>query len=81
MGLELIAARPPRRAGGDRRPRWCWSAPRTATRRRGRADGGGHPGARHVVVPDAAHSPQFEHPEAWWAAVHEFLAAEVPVVD
>ena len=39
------------------------------------------PGARHVVVPDAAHSPQFEHPEAWWAAVHEFLAAEVPVVD
>ena len=32
------------------------------------------PGARHVVVPDAAHSPQFEHPEAWWAAVSGFLA-------
>lgn len=32
------------------------------------------PDARHVVVPDAAHSPQFEHPEAWWAAVSGFLA-------
>jgi pimeloyl-ACP methyl ester carboxylesterase len=32
------------------------------------------PGAQLVVVPDAAHSPQFEHPEAWWAAVSGFLA-------
>ena len=40
--------------------------------------GGAIPGAHHVVIPDAAHSPQFEHPEAWWAAVSTFLAAEVP---
>jgi pimeloyl-ACP methyl ester carboxylesterase len=30
-----------------------------------------------VVVPDAGHSPQFENPEAWFAAVSGFLAARV----
>jgi len=30
-------------------------------------------GARLVVLPDAGHSPQVEAPEAWWAAVSEFL--------
>lgn len=29
-----------------------------------------------VVIPDAAHCPQFENPEAWWAAVAPFLRAE-----
>lgn len=33
------------------------------------------PGARLVVVPDAGHSPQFENPAAWIAAMLEFLAA------
>jgi pimeloyl-ACP methyl ester carboxylesterase len=32
------------------------------------------PGAELVVVPDAAHSPQFEAPDAWWAALSGFLA-------
>jgi len=32
------------------------------------------PGARRVVVEDAAHSPQFENPEAWLAAVLDHLA-------
>ena len=32
-------------------------------------------GAELVVVPDAGHSPQFEHPAAWRAAVLAFLAA------
>lgn len=31
------------------------------------------PGARYVVVPDAAHSPHAETPEAWWTAVTTFL--------
>ena len=31
------------------------------------------PGARLVVVPDAGHSPQFENPPAWIAAMREFL--------
>ena len=31
------------------------------------------PGAELVVVTDAAHSPQFENPDAWWAAVSGFL--------
>jgi 3-oxoadipate enol-lactonase len=31
------------------------------------------PGARHVVIPDAGHSPQFENPDAWWAALSAFL--------
>lgn len=35
------------------------------------------PGAQLSVVPDAAHSPQFEHPEAWWAAVSGFLEPAV----
>ena len=34
------------------------------------------PGAQLVVVPDAAHSPQFENPEPWWDAVSAFLAGE-----
>jgi 3-oxoadipate enol-lactonase len=33
------------------------------------------PGATLVVVPDAGHSPQFENPPAWFAAVDGFLAA------
>lgn len=31
------------------------------------------PGAELAVLPDAAHSPQFENPEAWWEAVSGFL--------
>ena len=31
------------------------------------------PGARLVVVPDAGHSPQFENPPAWIAAMQQFL--------
>ena len=31
------------------------------------------PGARLVIVPDAGHSPQFENPDAWWAALAGFL--------
>jgi len=33
------------------------------------------PSARLVVVPDAGHSPQFENPDAWRAAMLAFLAA------
>jgi 3-oxoadipate enol-lactonase len=29
-----------------------------------------------VVIPDAAHCPQFENPQAWWDAVAPFLKAE-----
>jgi pimeloyl-ACP methyl ester carboxylesterase len=36
------------------------------------------PGARLVTIPDAGHSPQFENPDAWYAAVREFLSALVP---
>ncbi|MCB1039567.1 MAG: alpha/beta fold hydrolase [Acidimicrobiales bacterium] len=32
------------------------------------------PGADLVVIPEAAHSPQFEAPDAWWTAVQGFLA-------
>lgn len=38
------------------------------------------PDARLVVIPDAGHSPQFEHPEAWFRAVSTFLAAPAPAV-
>ena len=31
------------------------------------------PDARRVEIPDAGHSPQFENPDAWWGAVHDFL--------
>ena len=31
------------------------------------------PGARLVVIPDAGHSPQFENPPAWFAAVDGFV--------
>ncbi len=31
------------------------------------------PAATLVVLPDAGHSPQFENPEAWWAALSGFL--------
>ena len=31
------------------------------------------PGARLAVIPDAGHSPQFEAPDAWWAALTSFL--------
>jgi pimeloyl-ACP methyl ester carboxylesterase len=33
------------------------------------------PGARLVVIPDAGHSPQFENPDAWFAALRQFLAS------
>ncbi|MDQ2650582.1 MAG: alpha/beta hydrolase [Actinomycetota bacterium] len=33
------------------------------------------PGAQLVVILDAAHSPQFENPEAWWEAMTAFLAS------
>ena len=33
------------------------------------------PGAELVVIPDAGHSPQFENPEAWIAALTGFLSA------
>ena len=32
-------------------------------------------GARLVVVPDSGHSPQFENPAAWFAAVADFLSS------
>jgi pimeloyl-ACP methyl ester carboxylesterase len=31
------------------------------------------PTADLVVIPDAAHSPQFENPEPWWKALRTFL--------
>jgi pimeloyl-ACP methyl ester carboxylesterase len=34
-------------------------------------------GARLALLPDAGHSPQFESPDAWFAALTAFLA-EVP---
>lgn len=34
------------------------------------------PGAELAVIAAAAHSPQFENPAAWWAAVAPFLAAQ-----
>lgn len=37
------------------------------------------PGARLVVIRDAGHSPQFEAPTAWLAAIREFLAELAPV--
>jgi pimeloyl-ACP methyl ester carboxylesterase len=32
------------------------------------------PGAQLAVIPGAGHSPQFESPDAWWAALQGFLA-------
>ncbi|CAN5287802.1 alpha/beta hydrolase [soil metagenome] len=37
------------------------------------------PGATLAVILDAAHSPQFENPDAWWQAVAPFLATELLV--
>jgi pimeloyl-ACP methyl ester carboxylesterase len=34
----------------------------------------GIPGARRSVIPDAAHQPQFENPDAWVAAIEAHLA-------
>jgi 2-succinyl-6-hydroxy-2,4-cyclohexadiene-1-carboxylate synthase len=34
----------------------------------------GIPGARQVVIPDAAHQPQLENPDAWRAAILDHLA-------
>jgi pimeloyl-ACP methyl ester carboxylesterase len=31
------------------------------------------PGAELAVIPDAAHSPQFENPDPWWKALRTFL--------
>ena len=36
------------------------------------------PSARHVVIADAGHSPQFENPTAWIDAMTSFLAT-IPV--
>jgi pimeloyl-ACP methyl ester carboxylesterase len=36
------------------------------------------PGARLEVLPDGGHSPQFEAPDAWWAAMSSFLAGLAP---
>ena len=35
-------------------------------------------GARHVVMPDSAHSPQLETPDYWLKAVNDFLAEADP---
>ncbi len=35
---------------------------------------GAIPDAELVVIPEAGHSPQFEAPDAWWAALRGFLA-------
>ena len=35
------------------------------------------PDAQLAVIPDAGHSPQFEAPDAWFAALHGFLGALV----
>jgi pimeloyl-ACP methyl ester carboxylesterase len=32
------------------------------------------PDARHVVIPDAAHSPQLENPAAWFEAIRGHLS-------
>jgi pimeloyl-ACP methyl ester carboxylesterase len=32
------------------------------------------PAARHVLIPNAGHSPQFENADAWWAALDGFLS-------
>jgi pimeloyl-ACP methyl ester carboxylesterase len=37
-------------------------------------------GAELAVIPDAGHSPQFENPDAWWAALSNFLARVVAPV-
>jgi pimeloyl-ACP methyl ester carboxylesterase len=39
---------------------------------------GAIPGARLEIIADAGHSPQFENPDVWLAAVREFLYALVP---
>lgn len=36
------------------------------------------PGGSLVVIPDAGHSPQFENPDRWWAALSGFLARVRP---
>ncbi|HEU5151569.1 MAG TPA: alpha/beta hydrolase [Iamia sp.] len=36
------------------------------------------PGAALEVIPDAAHSPQFENPDRWWKVVSRFLEAGRP---
>jgi pimeloyl-ACP methyl ester carboxylesterase len=33
------------------------------------------PDARHVVIPEAAHSPQLENPDVWWETVSSFFAS------
>lgn len=35
-------------------------------------------GAQLAVLPDAGHSPQFENPDAWWAALWGFLSGLPP---
>jgi pimeloyl-ACP methyl ester carboxylesterase len=39
---------------------------------------GAIPGAQLAVVPGGGHSPQFEAPEAWWAAFASFLGSLAP---
>jgi pimeloyl-ACP methyl ester carboxylesterase len=36
------------------------------------------PGATLAVIPDAAHAPQFENPDAWFAALDAFLRVHAP---
>jgi 2-succinyl-6-hydroxy-2,4-cyclohexadiene-1-carboxylate synthase len=36
------------------------------------------PGAQLAVIPGGGHSPQFEAPEAWWAALASFLGSLAP---
>lgn len=36
------------------------------------------PGGSLAVIPDAGHSPQFENPDRWWAALSGFLAQVRP---
>ena len=37
--------------------------------------------AQLAVIPDAGHSPQFEKPDAWFAALHGFLGALVATAE
>ncbi len=39
------------------------------------------PGAVLDVIPEAAHSPQFENPDRWWKVVSRFLEAGRPAPD
>ncbi len=38
------------------------------------------PGAELAVIPGGGHSPQFEAPAAWWAALSKFLTGSISSV-